>query len=97
MLVQTLTLQIVDEHSALLGFPNETAIKVNADHETISKFESAESHTYKLVGGAITKMINTVINVQRQVTSRSMFPNTVSLLRQQHLTCVQSPKLKLPA
>jgi len=73
--------KIVDEHSAMLGFPNEATIKVNANHETISKFESAESHTYKLVGGAIAKMINTIIQIQHQVSPRSMFLDTVSLPR----------------
>lgn len=44
---------IVDSESAVLGYPGETQIRINADHRSICKFESPRDPNYILLRNAL--------------------------------------------
>lgn len=51
-------LQVVDEDSATLGFPNEITIGLDADHRSMCRFDREDSQAFAAVWRPIRDMVN---------------------------------------
>ena len=50
-------MQVVDEASAVLGYPGEEAIPVDADHVNIAKIDSMDTQQWRSIIGALRRQI----------------------------------------
>ena len=55
--------KVVDEMSAILHLPNETAIPLEADHQTMCKFLTSSNPNYIVVRDCIDEIIETLARV----------------------------------
>lgn len=53
--------QVVDEQSARLNFPNEKLFPVDANHRTICKIPSAKRQEFEAVGAWIEDLVRSVV------------------------------------
>ena len=51
---------IVDKHSAVLGYPNEQSVPLNADHRTVCKFSSTADMNYITLRNALSSTVDAI-------------------------------------
>jgi hypothetical protein len=61
--------QVVNESSAVLGLPNETAIPLNGNHHTICRFSSANEKRYRVVWTNIKRMAESLRTTEATYTT----------------------------
>ena len=52
---------IVDKHSAVLGYPNEQSIPLNADHRGVCRFRSIADADYKALRNALSATVDEIV------------------------------------
>ena len=65
---------IVDPESAVLGYPEETQIPMNADHRSICKFETPDDANYSLLGNALASTVKSLsarLSAEQQTEKRN--------------------------
>lgn len=58
-----LYVQVVDEFSAVLHLPNETAVPLEANHQTICKFLTSSNPSYIRVRDCIDEIVETLVKL----------------------------------
>ncbi len=61
-----LSVLIVPLNSAVLGFPHEKQILMNADHRSICKFDSPEDPNYQTLRNSLEKTVNNIGNTSKR-------------------------------
>jgi hypothetical protein len=49
---------VVDKESAVLGYPGEEALPVNADHSDICKIRTVDSQQWRSISGAMKRQLS---------------------------------------
>ncbi|CAM1506290.1 Fc.00g059310.m01.CDS01 [Cosmosporella sp. VM-42] len=58
---------IVDHESAVLGYPGERQMPINADHRSICKFESPEDPNYLIIRNALASITHNLLHQELQL------------------------------
>lgn len=52
---------IVDKNSAILGYPNEQSVPLNADHRGVCKFSSTTDADYRTLRNALSTTVDSIV------------------------------------
>jgi hypothetical protein len=64
--------QVVPEHCAVLGLPNEMIIPLNVDHRSMCRFASTIDQSYLLIESAISEIISGRLEVHSALQHGSL-------------------------
>ena len=53
---------VVEKESALLGYPDEIEIPLNADHHTVCKFDNLQDPNYISIRNGLKTLVTTILS-----------------------------------